>query len=72
MVKTLFTGSLTHSQAVAFILEYLSYKNASTTQGELWKKCKTFSMDTTKEIPTAQSKVVVDSATASGPDVLID
>ena len=38
MVKALFTERLTHNQAVAFRLEYLSYRNAPTTQSELWKK----------------------------------
>ena len=38
MVKTLFTGNLTHSQVVAFTLEYHRYKNASTTQDKLWKE----------------------------------
>ena len=72
MVKALFTERLTHNQAVAFRLEYLSYRNAPTIQSELWKKCKIFSIDTTKKIPTDKSKVAVDSAATSGPVVPLD
>jgi len=71
MVKTLFTGKPTHSQIVAFRIEFQSFKNSSTTQNELWKKCKKFSIDSTTEVPTAQPKVAVDSKTASGAAVLI-
>ena len=70
MVKTLFTGILTDSQAVAFILEYLSYKNASTTQDKLWKECKRFSMDTATPAAqpqvAVQPQVVVETTTISG------
>ena len=72
MVKTLFTERPTHSQVVAFMLEYHSFKNAPITQSELWKKCKTFSMDTAKGIPTSQPREAVDSATASEAAILID
>ena len=72
MVKTLFTEIPTHSQIVAFRLEYHSFKNSSTTQSDIWKKCKTFSMDSAKGIPASQQKVAVDLATASEVAFLID
>ena len=59
MVKTLFTGNLTHSQVVAFTLEYHRYKNASKTQDKLWKECKRFSMDIEKTTPATQPQVAI-------------
>ena len=78
MVKTLFTGNLTHSQVVAFTLEYHRYKNASTTQDKLWKECKRFSMDTEKGTPATQPQVavqpqiVIETATISGASAHLD
>ena len=78
MVKTLFTSNLTHSQVVAFTLEYHRYKNAPITQDKLWKEYKKFSIDTEKGFPTKQPQVVVqrqiviESATVSGTSVPLD
>jgi len=78
MVKTLFTSNLTHSQVVAFTLEYHRYKNAPITQDKLWKECKKFSIDTEKGFPAKQPQVVVqpqiviESATISGTSVPLD
>ena len=84
MVKTLFSENLTHSQDVAFRLEYLSHKNSPTNQRELWKRCKTFSIDTAKGTPASQPRVAsqpqatvqppaaVETATISGAPFHID
>ena len=70
--------NLTHSQVVAFTLEYHCYKNAPITQDKLWKECKKFSIDTKKGFPAKQPQVavqpqiVIESVAIPGTSVPLD
>ena len=72
MVKTLITERPTYSQIISFKLEYRNLKNSPATKNEIWKKCKTYSIDSTKGAPAPQKETTIDSGTAEATVVPID